>query len=607
LRDNARLPLFEEYWRGVVETSVDDDQNFMREAFVYLVTGDPDRGANAKRVLLETVNQEHWNLFVDGDKPLGFLTAGRLTAWVALSYDWLYDLLSEEERAQIRDAIAEKGCDPLYRALYGMKYPDSVTGWGWAPHAERWDLAYIDMSRWPEILGHNNFRAIINGGLTLGAIVLEGHDERTADWKAMSLESIEYFNALLKDDGSYDEAVSYLNYAMTYQVYAMEASRRIFGIDFFDTANFAGMMDYALAMYLPSHLYGHGSLTFGDAGPSLHSATGFWAARHGRDGQAQYTALNFSDHDPLSIWYYDPTVQPIAPGNDGHFVELDLDWIISRNGYEMDDFVAGMRSGGPMNHEHADRNSIQLKAYGEILLADHRKITYNADQPEWEMRTSLGHNTVLIDGVGHQYHNGEEGTNESKSEARIVRSGQRPTYHFWASDATQAYRLLNADVKSVTRSVITFPDVPAIIVIDKVTKSQYASKVAARWHVENSDGQGSLSIDGPSFTIHRPNARLFAALGGGSAQEADAGRFESELKDHPFTYVEVTDADSTLDALKFMVGVPLQPGESDPDVSFEQVGENWTIRIVKDDLEILVRVFDTGALPEFEVKTQPSP
>ena len=33
-------------------------------------------------------------------------------------------------------------------------------------------------------------------------------------------------------------------------------------------------------------------------------------------------------------------------------------------------------------------------------------------------------------------------------------------YDFWASDATQAYQLLTPDVESVTRSIVSFPEMP---------------------------------------------------------------------------------------------------------------------------------------------------
>jgi hypothetical protein len=614
IRANAQLPLFADFWRSQLELDVTTDNNVFREAFIYAVTADPARGESAKRVVLETAELEYWHNFVQGDLPLGFLTAGRLTAWMSLAYDWLYDIMSEAEREQVRNAIAEKGCAPLYRALYGFKYPDETSGWAFAPHATN-NLGEIDMSRWPTILANNNFRAIINGGLTLGSIVLDGHDDRAPEWQEIALESIGLFNDRLQDDGSYDEAVAYLNYAMTYQLHAMEGARRKLGRDYFDTANFQGMIDYVLAMYLPSDLYGNGSMTFGDAGNSLQSPSVYWVARNARDKQAQYVANNYSDHDLLSLLYYDETVTAEAPTDDGFFAELDLDWIISRSGYDADDFVIGMRSGAPMNHEHGDRNSIQLKSYREILLADHRRLSYWNSDPEWVMRGSAGHNMVLIDGAGVQYHNGEEGTNESKSYAKIVRSGRRPgklgEYHFWASDATQGYRLLNRDITSVTRTVISFPDYPAVVVLDKITKTGAPSLVSARWHAENSDGQATISVDADNgiFTISRPNARLFAKIAGTSTLTPTVGTFESLNKEHPFRFVEAQTAGGQTEVFNIMVGIPLRPGEPDPMVTINQSGETWTIQIGKNlvggSSEVYITVSDNGPLPEFEVEERP--
>ncbi|HKK18906.1 MAG TPA: hypothetical protein VJ952_09535 [Opitutales bacterium] len=42
----------------------------------------------------------------------------------------------------------------------------------------------------------------------------------------------------------------------------------------------------------------------------------------------------------------------------------DLDWVFCRTGWEPDDAALGFRSGGPANHEHADRNSFIFKIHG---------------------------------------------------------------------------------------------------------------------------------------------------------------------------------------------------------------------------------------------------
>lgn len=602
IRANTEDPIFRDYWQTLVEADVDEDKNFLREAFVYLVTGDASRGEAARKHALELAREDFWHLFQDADgTPIGFLRTAAKTHRLSLAYDWLYEFFTESERQEILDAIANKGCQPMYNALYGMKHPETVIKWDFNPDGQFAHMN-IDMSRWPEILGKNNFRAVINGGLAMGTIVLQEHDERATEWKAILLESIPQFNALFKDDGSYDEAVAYVNYAMKYQADAMEAVKREWDIDFFDTANFTGMIDYVLAMYLPSHVARHGSVSFGDAGPSLESFAAFWVARNARDGLSQYLGLNFADHYWTSLLYYDPGVRPVPPAGDTMLDELDLDWIIARTGYAVDDLVVAMRSGGPMNHEHADRNSILLKAYGEHLISDPGKVTYDNTSPEWVLRTAKGHSMVLIDGKGIQYHKGEEGTNESKSSAKIVRAGKRPGYLFWASDATPGYQLVTPDVKSVTRSVVLFAEAPCLVVLDKVMKQTEPSEVTARWQIENRDHDGGFQAgNGREFTITRPHARLHVAYSGSREYEAAQGRFDFPDKEKDYKFVDVSGEDYDLSAFLITVATPLRGEETDPVVELEPSGDTWTVTVTKAGSKIVMKIHDNGTLPEFEV------
>lgn len=602
MRAHAEDPIFRDFWKGLVEAGVEEDGDILREAFVYLLSGDGQRGQAAREHALEIAREDFWHLFQDADgTPIGFLRTAAKTHRLSLVYDWLYPLFSEAEREEIRAAIANKGCQPLYNALHGMKHPESVIEWTFNPDGAFADRK-MDLRRWPEILGKNNFRAVINGGLAMGTIILENTDERASTWKQILLESIPAFNALFKDDGSYDEAVTYVNYALKYQADAMEAVRRAWGIDFFDTANFTGMTDYVLAMYLPSHTDRYGSVSFGDAGPSLQSFAAFWIARHARDGLSQYLGLNFAEHYWTSLLYYDPSIRPVAPPKGTMLVELDLDWIIARTGYEMDDLVVAMRSGGPMNHEHADRNSLLLKAYGEILLSDPGRVTYDADSEEWVLRTSKGHNMILIDGEGIQYHEGQEGVNEGKSSAHIVRSGERPGYLFWASDATHGYHLVNPTVQSVTRSVILFPEAPCMVVVDKVAMEKgRPAKMTARWQIENRDTNGELALGKQNtFTIHRPQARLHVHYEGSESFSASEGRFTFKGSEQDYPYIDINGGKSE-EVFLITVATPLRTEESDPVVELVQSGTTWNITLSKQGSEIVMTVYDQGTLPEFEV------
>jgi hypothetical protein len=302
------------------------------------------------------------------------------------------------------------------------------------------------------------------------------------------------------------------------------------------------------------------------------------------------------------IWY-DPSVEPQQPSKREFFKHLDLDWIVARTGYGMDDLVVAMRSGGPANHEHADRNSVLLKAYGEVLLADVKHPPYDHKHPAWMLRTSPAHNTVLIDGRGHQYHDGLEGTNASLASAKIVRKGEREGYVFWASDATPAYRLVNEDVKSVTRTVIVFRGFPCVVVLDKLIKEEMPSLFEARWHIENKDEKGTAEVRKGAFSILRPHAKFFAICKASSDVKMESSKLPIPEEEGTYPYVNVALTEKHRECFLVMVGCPLRAEDSEPQIELVQDGQIWFVSISKGERKLEAKLLDNGALPEFEVQT----
>ena len=148
---------------------------------------------------------------------------------------------------------------------------------------------------------------------------------------------------------------------------------------------------------------------------------------------------------------------------------------------------------------------------GEQLITDPYRPGYSRTDPTWVMRGTVGHSGILIDGKGHQYVDGSEGTNASKALARLVRFGEREGYHFWSSDATQAYQLVLPDVHLVMRTVLVLYNEPAVILIDKVVKSELPSTIQARFFGYNSDDQGHIQALDQGLYITRPHAHLLVS------------------------------------------------------------------------------------------------
>ena len=55
IRENTKLPIFKDFWQTLLQTDASKDKNFMRQAFVYVLTGDRKRGEAAKKQMLKNL------------------------------------------------------------------------------------------------------------------------------------------------------------------------------------------------------------------------------------------------------------------------------------------------------------------------------------------------------------------------------------------------------------------------------------------------------------------------------------------------------------------------------------------------------------------------
>jgi hypothetical protein len=313
-----------------------------------------------------------------------------------------------------------------------------------------------------------------------------------------------------------------------------------------DLLNFPGTMRYALQMQLPSKNYPDDVVNFSDAAASTDLSVGFWVAREYEDGVAQYTSERFgAKRNLFAVIWCDPSVKAKDPPKSLNDARFENDWIVSRSGWGLDDTVVAMRSGGPSNHEHADRNSVIVKAYGERLLHDPYGAAYPYTEKHWLLRLTEAHTAVLVDGKGHQYHDGHEGTNPSNAEAHIVQyePGERIT--IVTSDATAAYKLVNPDIKKIQRTVVFVkPDV--VLFIDEFEKEETPSTFQARFQAFNAEGKAVLEIgqEGNSFQIKRPFSALSAMIEGDGGFHVTKAILDVPAEKGIFPYIEVASAPS---------------------------------------------------------------
>ena len=562
IRENARSPLlrdiFEEWLRQPDEQSLEillrptetgDMVSDLGKSFrkieelsiVYLVTEDTAKAELLHKGIDAALSLSKWDWFMDGEAEIGIMRASQAVGSLLFALEALGEKIPEARRIEILSAVAQKGVEPCYRAIRGMDEPETVKGWhADARHAERYPY---DMSRWPRIFSGINLRAVPTMGLGLGALALKGRDDRATEWLDRAVASAKTYLGRHKSDGSYWEGISYVNYAFSTLFVFLEAYDRVKGdVDWLQYANFKGINAYVAVMQMGRQPDSENPdvVNFSDARTSITVAVGAWLARHTKDPLAQFNVEHFSHNGYFAdfLWYA-RDLRSTPPPPSLHNVRLDLDWIIARTGWEEKDAVLAFRSGEPANHEHADRNSFIYKISGERLLTDHFGASYDPRLPHWLLRQTEAHNAVLVDGQGHHYVDGSEGTNAGRATAKILRYEDRGEFLWWVSDATPGYRILNGNIDLVRRSMLFLkPD--WIVIHDELETVNSPARFAARFFPDNRDKQAVLSLRERRFSLHRPGVRLDGWSASNVAIRAVKSRLALPESYGEFPFVEIT-------------------------------------------------------------------
>ncbi|OPZ68891.1 MAG: Heparinase II/III-like protein [bacterium ADurb.Bin478] len=245
--------------------------------------------------------------------------------------------------------------------------------------------------------------------------------------------------------------------------------------------------------------------------------------------------------------------------------------------------VFACRPRGGAGHSFRNENAFDIHAYGETLASGGCS-TYNLNK---YANDAMSHNTVLIDGQGHQYHDGREGTNMALAQAKILRKGRRRHLIYWSSDATHAYALVNPDVAYIQRSVFILPDIPLVVVVDTMEKKDKESIFSSRWHVENSDGNGRLRVHDNGFVVHRPNAKLYAVC-----SDADECTIHQDAMPVPpqygvYPYVQVDRTKAARRSTLTLAAMPLPADRPEPVIAFgadglitiDHLGRHFALRL----------------------------
>jgi hypothetical protein len=591
-------------------------------AFAHAVFGDKRQLDLALLALRRLCDYKRWDYFLEGGRDtIGLQRAPEATIASLYALDWLGDAVPADLRATVEHKVATEGAPACYRTLYGMKYPDRVRGWSFDP-ADDYPQAYrVSLARWPLILNATNLKVIPTCGLGLAGAWFHGRHPEAANWLQLSRQSAQAFATMYGHDGAFEEGVGYWGYTTSHLAMLAEALWRRLGIDDRKLINYPGTIRYALALALPctggtiadpklgtaynatpkgNYIPELDVVNFSDAGVGMDVSVAAWVGAVANDPLSNHVARHVGSLRLLqaAVWYRpDAPAQP--PGSDLHDVRLSNDWVVARTGWAPADTVVALRSGGPANHEHADRNSVIFKAHGDRLFSDPFKAGYSATLPRWLLRLTEAHTAVLIAGKGHQYHDGREGTNASWAVARVTAFRSGPDWMTVTSDATEAYQLVNADIARVERTLVFLkPDV--LLILDRIGLQTAALPVQVRFQVFNEDDKGVAVADGATFRIERPHAVLRARTAALGAVAAATGRLNLPADEGVFPFVEVTStAAREHEILTASAAAPA--GTAPGDLQIARAGTTWRITGTHRGRKIDATLDTAGPLPVVKI------
>jgi len=380
-------------------------------ATVYRLTGDKRFADRAIREMLTAADFPDWN-------PSHFLDTAEMTHALAIGYDWLYSVMSPEQRRIIRQAIIEKGLKE------GEKVYRKGTWW--------------TKTTW-------NWNQVCNGGMTIGALAIADEEPELSRYIVeQAIQSIPRALANYAPDGDWAEGPGYWSYATHYTVYMLAALETALGTDFelskqpgFDRAG-----DFRIHVIGPSGL----AFNFADGGSRVGGAPiMLWLAkRFQRPIYAWHELERIGGESPLHLWwYFRPSARLEDEPTSRWFRNSDV--VMMRTDWTDQAVFVGLKGGdNTVNHSHLELGSFVMDALGQRWVFDLGPDDYNlpgyfgAQRWTYYRLGTEGQNTLLFDGANQN----------PKAKAPIVKFYHDNLRKHAVVDLTGAYRQEKSEPKA---------------------------------------------------------------------------------------------------------------------------------------------------------------
>jgi len=370
LKQKAESPPCKALWERLLRRC-EKSNDIPSLSLAYLVTDDVSFADRAKTSIWKILDEPRW------DEP-EFLSTNHRLMPVAIGYDWLYDYLTEAERARIRQVTIEKGIELVY---------DTARQYPW------W-------SNWPRC----NWGLVIYSAAGVASAAFLGEDERCSNYLRFLSDKLQLWLMEGGEDGGWGESVSYYNYAWFNGIQFIDAMRNASSgkVDFFKHAFLSKTFSYPLYLTMPDD---SSFVNFSNLSGSIGTTNAVMRklAAEFKNPYAQWHASKSEGASPFEFVWHDPTLEPKSP-TDLPKAKLfrTIHWAVMRTGWtDANDILFAIKGGhNDWDHHHLDHNTFILNAYGERLIIDHGYAWPTPPDRVPYANDTKAHNTLLVNGKG---------------------------------------------------------------------------------------------------------------------------------------------------------------------------------------------------------------
>jgi hypothetical protein len=425
--------------------------------------------------------------------PHHFLDTAEMTHAMAIGYDWLFDVLSPEDRALMQRAIRENGLKaslPFYQLP-----PNSPRG----PGGSNWHL-------WAQNI--NNWGLVCNGGMTLGALAIGDEDAQIGRTILRYAErSIRKpLREIYSPEGGSGEGPGYWHYATYYTACLVSGLESALGQDWQIPASQGLAQTGRFRIYISSPR--GWTFNYGDSHPEVgRTQEMFWLAKlfkqpvYAWHEQCQLESEDLPEVGPRAldlIWYTSEAQSPQQAkwplGAVFHGVEVAT--MRSAWGDPNAIWVAAKGGDCRFGHSHRDLGGFVMDA-GHVRWAldpgRMRSRTLFDEAKGVRNESAMLHNTLLIDG---------EDQDRLLSKAAIVDEGFRPEFQFVRIDLSQTYP---GKLERLERGVALY-QLQHVLVQDELSAEH---PVEAVWGMLT---EAQVSVQGPVAELKQGGWRLTAQI-----------------------------------------------------------------------------------------------